>query len=263
VYLAPLLAAALAGCQANFRPGAESLLEAVNTTPTPLELVAMASDQWDANNRFIGVSGLGAETFAGEPVYIKLFEDRLSDPEPPVRAAAARALGLHGEPRHAASLAAALKDKDGRVRLEAARALQRIHNPDVVEALIAAKREPDPARPSAAAESEPDVRAEAAIALGQYPQPRVLEALMIGLDDSDPAVANASLWSLRTLTGQDFGEDRAAWVNWRTRTQDYFAGRGQYQYPYFSRPAKWYEHLPFVPRPPNETPAPPAGMPRG
>lgn len=258
-----IVAIVLAGCETNFRPGAESIFEAIDTGPTPGELAVMALDPYDPNNRFVGTLGLAAEPFASDPLYVRLFEDNLKDPDPNVRAAAARGLGNHGEPRHALALAAALKDRDRVVRLEVARALQRIHNPEVVPALMAAMREPDPARPRDDAEPEAAVRAEAATALGQYAEARVLQALMAGLDDTELAVNRAALNSLRILTGQDFGLSRAAWVDWVGRTEAPFAGRGIYMYPVFNRPQKWYEYLPFVPRPPNEVAAPPAGMPRG
>jgi HEAT repeat protein len=257
-----VLVIALCGCDVNFKPGAESILDAVKTGPTPGEMAKMAIDPYDANARCMGTLGLAAESFASDPLYIKLFEDNLKDPDPSVRAAAARGLGTHGEPANAAALAEALSDKDRVVRLEAARGLQRIHNESVVDALTAAMKAPDPAHPREGGEPEVAVRAEAALALGQYAQTRVLETLMTGLDDPDLAVNEASLSSLRVLTGQDFGYDHGAWVDWRARTQDYFAGRGQYVYPYFHRDQRWYEYLPLVPGPPNETAGTPAGMPR-
>jgi hypothetical protein len=265
-FLPVVAALALAGCNANLKPGAESIFEAVQVGPTPGELAAMAVDPYDANNRCVGTLGLAGESWASAPVYIKLFEDNLRDPDPSVRAAAARGLGDHGEPQHAPELAAALGDRDVIVRLEAARALQRIHNPAAIDALIDASRDPDTVGPRAASEREAAVRTEAAIALAQYAAPRVLQALMTGLDDSELSVNQACRDSLRTLTGQDFGFDRTAWVDWYERTEqaggDLFAGRGEYRYPAFHRPTRWYEYLPLVPPPPNEASAPPAGMPR-
>jgi hypothetical protein len=249
-----------AGCQLNFKPGAESLFEALNSETPPRELAEMAIDQYDANNRARGTLGLANAYFADEPVYVRLFEDNIQDPDPAVRAAAARGLANHGQPSHAVLLVAALRDPEKMVRLEAARGLQRLHSPDAAAPLIQAMREPDI---RGGGEPEAQVRAAAADALGQYATLPVLEALIAALDDPDLAVNRSALKSLNTLTGQDLGIERAAWVQWRGRMADPFAGRRMYEYPAFNRPYRWWEYLPLVPKPPNEVPGPPAGLPRG
>jgi hypothetical protein len=106
------------------------------------------------------------------------------------------------------------------------------------------------------------VRAEAAAALGQYAENRVLQTLFAALDDSDLAVNRNALAPIRTLTGQDLGMDRAAWVEWEAGTEARFAGRQLYTYPAYHRKTRLYEYIPFVPKPPNEASAPPAGLPR-
>jgi hypothetical protein len=265
-----ILLSGLAGCGAELKPGAESIFEAFGGEISPGELAAMSIDPYDANNRYRGTLGLSYAYFANEPVYIALFEDNIDDPDPAVRMAATRGLSNHGEPRHVPLLLTALKDPSKMVRLEAARGLQRIHEPAAVSDLIVASREPVADRdrerrglPPAPAEAEPDVRAEAADALGQYAELRVLHALVAALDDSDLAVNAAALRSLRTLTGQDFGVDRATWADWLSRTNAPFAGRQLYTYPTFKRDLRFYEYIPLVPKPINENPAPPAGLPRG
>ena len=253
----------LAGCDMNLRPGSESLIEAMGGTYTPGEMAQMAINPYDANDRYMGTLSLANENFANEPPYIKLFEDNLNDPEPSVRAAAARGLANHGEPVHAALLVKTLNDPDKLVRLEAARGLQRLHESGAIDPLIRAMREPDPRNLKEPAEAEAYVRTEAAMALGQYPEKRVVQALIAGLDDSELAVNRASLDSLRILTGQDFGLDRGAWADWAARSTDPFAAQGIYTYPVFERDLRWFEHVPFVPKPRNEVAAPPAGLPRG
>jgi HEAT repeat protein len=259
-----------AGCNTELKPGAESIFEAFGDEISPGELAAMSIDPYDANNRYRGTLGLSAAYFANEPVYIALFEDNIDDPDPAVRMAATRGLANHGEPRHMPLLLNALNDTNKVVRLEAARGLQRIHDPSAVAPLIVAVREPVPepdrerrGQPAAPGEVEPEIRAEAADALGQYAELRVLHALVAALDDSDLAVNSAALRSLRTLTGQDFGVDRATWADWLTRTNTPFAGRQLYTYPAYNRALRFYEYIPFVPKPLNEVAAPPAGMPRG
>jgi hypothetical protein len=260
--LMALAALFVAGCELNLKPGAESILEALDTSRSPAELAQMAIDKYDPNARYIGTLGLANEPFANEPVYIRLFTDNLKDPEPVVRAAAARGLGNHGQPEHALLLVETLKDPDKLVRLESARALQRLHNPGAITPLITATRAPDPRSPQPS-EADGSVRAEAAFALGQYAEVPVLQALVACLDDRELAVNNAALESLRTLTGQDLGLDRTMWAAWLKDNKDPFAARGMYRYPVFYRDLKWYEHIPFVPKPANEIPGAPAGMPRG
>jgi hypothetical protein len=251
---------ALAGCDLQLRPGAESIFEAFDGEVAPGELASMAIDPYDANNRYRGTLGLASAYFASEPVYLRLFEDNIRDPDPAVRTAAARGLANHGEPRHVPLLVEALRDRQAMVRLESARGLQRLHERSAVGPLIAAIREP--VGRDSAGEPEAEVRAEAADALGQYDEARVLHALVAALDDSDLSVNTAALRSLRTLTGQDFGVDRAAWAEWLTRAQDPFAGKQIYTYPVFNRALRVYEYIPFIPKPRNEVAAPPAGMPR-
>ncbi|MCC6659776.1 MAG: HEAT repeat domain-containing protein [Phycisphaerales bacterium] len=266
IYSGALLAAALAagGCgDLEHARGAESLLDvAVRADRTPAEYTAMAMNQYDPNARYIGTAALAGAFFANDLPYLALFEDNADDADPSVRAVAIRGLGNHGEARHAPLLAAALKDPDKLVRLEAARGLQRLHNPEATDALLAAVRPFDPLNPGLGGEPEADIRAEAATALGQYADPRVVEGLIGALRDSSLAVNRAAEHSLRTLTGNDLGLEPAEWVEWRATTHDMFAGRSLYTYPVFSRSRSWIEHLPFVPPPPNEVAAPPAGMPR-
>jgi len=261
----PLACAAfLAACDTGLRPGTESLLDGLKTDPPPGELAAMALDPYDANRRAVGTLGLANQSFAREAIYVKLFIDNAADADPVVRAAAIRGLALHGRPEHVPVLIKALKDPEAQVRQEAARALQRIHDPAAVDALLAATREPDPRdkSPNPAGELDPAVRAEAADALGQYPEPRVLQALIAGLDDLELSVNRSCLASLRTLTGQDFGLDRPAWLAWLKDAKDPFAARSAYEYPAFSRARRLYEYMPLIPPPPNEVRATPAGLPR-
>lgn len=251
------------GCENNLKPGAETIFEAIQGgTPTPLESAEMANDKYDTNARYKGTLSLANENFAGEPVYIKLFETYLKDKDPAVRFAAVRGLANHGEPRHVEAIVPLLKDDNVLVRVEAARALQRLHDDAAVEPLIVSVRQTDLINPGLASEGEPEVRAEAAYALGQYDEVRVLRALIAALDDSDLSVNRNAQKSLKILTGQDFGLDRIAWLGWLDKTETPFLGRGIYIYPVYNRKKRLYEYFPFVPRPPNEASAAPVGLPR-
>ena len=222
--------------------------------PTPEEAAALALDEFSADNRAIGVSLLSAEDFGGAGAYIDLYVDSARDEDAAVREAGIRALGRHGETTHAEILVEALSDENDSVRVAAARALQRIHSNTAVAPLIRAT-DPD-------TETLSEVRAFAAGALGQYRQRRVLQALIAALDDRELAVNHNARKSLNTLTGQDFGLELGAWLDWLEESENAFAGARVYEYPAYNRPLKFYEVLPFWPKPLNETPAPPVGYPR-
>jgi HEAT repeat protein len=242
----------LAGCQdMELRPGARSLTEALKPT-TPLEAAQMALDPFDADRRYRGTLLLARARFANEPVYLELFEDHAADPDPAVRAAALGALSANAPPDKAGVLIKALDDEDPQVRREAALGLQRLHHRDAVGPLIQRLD----------AEHEPDaqVRAEAAQTLGQFAEPRVLQALIAALDDPQLAVDRNAAQSLRTLTGQDFGMSRAAWARWAEDAGRPFAAQAVYMYPGYERSRRWFEYVPFVPRPVTEVPGVPRGL---
>lgn len=184
---------------------------------------------------------------------MELFRDNADDPDPGVRAASIRAIANHGSLEDVKYLVQGLKDIDKGVRVEAARGMQRVHSADAVQPLLEvldAEKEP-----------EDDVRLEAALALGQYAENRVLDGLIIAIADPNLAVNRNTLFSLRVLTGQDFGYDQKAWMLWTKNEAKPFAARGGYMYPAFSREKRWWEHLPFVSNPPNEPSSVPLGLP--
>ncbi len=234
------------------RPGATSVLDMFNTDPTPAEAAQMAIDRYDADRRYRGTLILANQPFGGEDLYQQLFLDNIKDEDAGVRAAATRALGNHGKPDQVPLIADRLADDDVSVRQEAARALQRLHNPVAIEPLVNAL---DPDK-----ELDPEVRSEAAMALSQYPSPRVLQALIAAMDDPQLAVNRNAQLALRTLTGQDFALDRKAWAQWASDNPQPFAAQSPFIYPIFFRDRYWYEYLPFIPRPPNESASSPAGF---
>lgn len=251
----------LAGCDApESMRGATSLFQ-VMAPPDPLVAAEMAINPWDADARARGTMLLANSYFGGEDPYHALYLDRASDEDPNVRAAALRGLSLHGLPEDAPVLAAALADPNTRVRLEAARALQRVHNPEAIDALILSTRLPEPGSVERTGEPEPTIRAEATHALGQYAEPRVVQPLISALDDRFLAVNDAARDALTTLTGQDFGLNRKAWLEWYGDADAPFARRTSYIYPAFHRSKFFWEYIPFLPGPPNETASTPVGFP--
>lgn len=239
--------------------GAKSLLQVAQPI-TPEQAATMAIDPYDTDNRYRGTMLLANSWFGGEAIYVELYADHLDDEDANVRVAAVRAIGIHGSPDHVPRVVALLSDPDDRVRLEAARTLQRLHNPVAIGPLIEHTREPEPSRGVFDGETDARVRAESAHALGQYADLRVLQPLIAALDDRNLAVNIAALHSLRTLTGEDYGFDRRAWLRWFDRTSSPFAGRTAYTYPAFRRKRTLVEFLPFVPPPPNEPESTPVGM---
>jgi hypothetical protein len=234
----------------TYKKGAKGLLELMQPPP-PEEAARLARNPYNANDRYRGTAQLAGAPYGAEPEHLQVYMDNAGDADPGVRAAAVRALGLHGTAAHAGLVAERLKDEDPQVRVEAARTLQRIHAPAVVPALIARLGQAEP---------EVRVRAEVARALGQYRENRVAEALIAALADDDFLVCDAAAWSLRGLTGQDFSSDSRAWLAWYKGTKEPFAAGRGYTYPVFSRGRYVWEYIPIVPQPPNEAPGLPVGM---
>jgi hypothetical protein len=253
--LLPLTAVLLlicGGCESGgLQPGAKSIFE-VFKQPSPSDAASWAIDKYDADKRYRGTLLLANAPFANEPIYIKVFTDNAKDNDPGVRAASLRGISNHGGPELVPIVVDHLRDTDASVRIEAARSLQRLHNPVAIPALLDAL---DPEK-----EPETQVRAHAAEALGQYGESRVIDTLVKTLDDENLAINLATVNSLKTLTGQDFGYDRGAWAAWNKATKEAFAARSVYMYPAFHRDKNWYEYIPFVPGPPNETSSTPAGL---
>ncbi|MFP4144155.1 MAG: HEAT repeat domain-containing protein [Phycisphaeraceae bacterium] len=218
--------------------------------PTPGEAARDALNPDDPDRRQRGLARIAASDFGGEEPYVKMYRMLLTDPDPTVRATAARALGMHGSVADAGRIVPLLEDDAGYVRWEAAKALQRIHNPDTVGPLVEAVQN----------DEDGDVRMAVAEALGQYPRSDVFQALVGALTDTNYGVVQAANRSLATLTGQDLPPRPGAWLDWAEASgSGLFARQKTYTYrPYHEPPGFFKKKLQFwrdFERPAPETPA--------
>ncbi len=240
------------GCESMSRDMAD-LFEPFNM-PSPGEAARWMFDR-NPDLRRRGVTLIYASPFGGESVYINQYADMVrNDPDPLVRAAAVRALARHGSPEHAVLIAEQLTHESVHVRWEAAKGLQRLHDPAVAPILT---------RVLNRTTEDVDVRAALATALGQYPMDDVAQELITALDAPELVINRNARDSLITLTGQDFGLDRAAWFTWYDQTRTPFAGGGQYRYPVYQRDESLLEQLAFWTRKNWEQPGTPIGMDAG
>jgi hypothetical protein len=219
-------------------------------TPSPTQAAGWMFHR-DAEKRRLGISLISNSPFGGEEPYMKVYREAIVDVDPMVRAASAHALGLHGQPEDAPLLATALTDTAQLVRWESAKGLQRIYNDAAVAPLIEA----------AVNDADVDVRMAAATALGQYKERRVIEALIRGLDDRSLGVAFHARRSLNVLTGENFGTNPVAWLEWSRNVSEPFAKGRVYTYPVYTRDRTLLETITPFGRKTFEEPGVPAGYP--
>jgi len=249
----PLLVTALAlasGCsqmQSDVKDVSSSIFP-----PTPGEAARMATDSSNPEAQRRGIMLLGNASFGSEGMYPALFRLTIDDSRDPlVRAAAVQALARNGIPEDAVLISQQLQSPSLPVRLAAARGLQRLHNPAVVDVIW--KKLVD-------IEEDADVRVELAIALGQYPRDDVFQALCTALDQRELTVNLAAADSLRLLTAQDFGLDRAMWLSWYRSTREPFRHEVPYYYPTYTRALGLGDYLMFWAIPTWEEPGLPVGL---
>lgn len=235
----------LAGCGGSGGGSPVAGLVEPFSSPSPAE-VARQVNAHDADTRRRSINRLATASWGGERPYLELYRLAVDDDDPTVRAACLRALGRHGEPEDVNRIIPYLEDEHKFVRWEAAKALQRLHDAEAIDPLLERLRDDEDA----------DVRQAAANALAQYPRLRVFQGLVGALNDDDYGVVREAVRSLRTLTGQDLGEDGAAWLAWSEEKseEEMFEGRSPYFYPQYEAPRRWWEPLAFWR---SEEPAPP------
>ena len=237
VFCLAVAAGALSGCSGDSVSSSISGFIRHLQPPSPMAAAREAFNMYDADKRREGVALLSASSFGGKEPYVRMYRLLLTDPDPTVRGACAKALGEHGDVADAKRLQPLLEDHDAFVRWETAKALERIHNPVVVPQLMDRLKNDDDA----------DVRIACARALGQYPQPRVFDVLVGALADPDYGVVASAAWSLKTLTGNTtLGDDGAAWIRWRQKhVNDLFAREQVYTYQPYDPPPGFIREMKF------------------
>jgi len=222
-----------AGCEAIKNPA--SIVKDM-MPPTPGEVAREVFDLYDADKRRRAINYLSAAPFGGEEAYVKLYRLMIDDPDPTVRAASVKALGLHGAISDVPMLTVRLRDVHVTVRWEASTALQKIHNPFAIKSLVTALQEDEDA----------DVRMGCASALGQYAQAEVFDVLVGALSDPSHSVVREASRSLATLTGEELGTDGADWLNWQEKNvSNLFAAQRDYYWQPYKKPRGFLDRAQF------------------
>ena len=102
----------------------------------------------------------------------------------------------------------ATADDDPEVRIAACQAWGQHPGPEALQTLADIVRH----------DAKLDVRMVATAELAKFSDPTAVEALGVALNDHDPALQYRAIQSLKTCTGEDFGNSVAAW-------RDFVAGR--------------------------------------
>ena len=230
-------------------------------------MAADAFDDSDADKRRRAVAYFSAAPYGGQGLYLRVYRIILGgmtegdptligppDPDATVRAAAVKALSLHGSVDDAMLLTRRLDDESVFVRWEAAMALGRIHHPDTIRPLLRAmhaEQTDDLEVPPPRGDQGADVRQACAAALGQYATPAVFDALVGALDDNAFGVAHAARRSLVTLTGQDLGPEPNDWLKWENRNRgNLFKNQKVYTWQPFRKPHGLLDKAQFWKKPP-------------
>ncbi|MBI4711735.1 MAG: HEAT repeat domain-containing protein [Planctomycetes bacterium] len=138
--------------------------------------------------------------------YLKLYAELVTDdPDPLVRALAARYVGKFNYKEGTPALIKALADPSPYVRQDAAVALGEIGDTSAVTPLLKTLED----------DTSSEVRRSTAQSLGKIGDSKAVDGLIHHLEDVSPGVAYAALQSLKTLTKQDFGKDIKAWEKWK------------------------------------------------
>lgn len=237
-----VMAGMLSGCGKGSNP----ISDLVSGPPTPSEEARNVFNVYDPDVRRRALNNLSASPFGGESPYVRLYRLLIDDPDPTVRAAAVKALGLHGDVKDVPLICIRLDDEADMVRWEASKALQKIHNPEAIKPLINGMNK----------DNDADVRMACADALGQYATPEVFSSLVAALDDARYGVALAAQKSLNTLTGAQLGGEGSDWLKFREQNaSNLFANQQTYMWQPYTAPRGFVSKMQFWKKAPEVKPA--------
>ena len=124
-----------------------------------------------------------------------------TEPDPIVRRTIQEAIGEFSTPLARDVLIAGLQDDDLDVRLACCQQLGKLADTDAVGALSTALE----------TDAKLDVKLAAVDALGKIKSPLSISALSKAVNDRDPALQYAGVQALKSVSGQELGNDVAAW----------------------------------------------------
>ncbi|MCH2594792.1 MAG: HEAT repeat domain-containing protein [Pirellulales bacterium] len=151
--------------------------------------------------REIGHSADEADSLEAERLTEQLATQIRTEPDPLVRLAIQESIAEFSTPLAREVLIAGLQDEDLDVRITCCGRLGGRSDESVVSALQNVLERDELL----------DVRLAAIDALGRIPSPESVAALAIALRDRDPAMQYAAVQALKAVSGQDLGNDVAAW----------------------------------------------------
>ncbi|MGA2266303.1 MAG: HEAT repeat domain-containing protein [Phycisphaerae bacterium] len=189
-----------AGCEKQSVTPQDIVQELRSLSGPPKELDWV--DDPDPDKRREAIVALSAKPQCRKPPFTTFYVLELaSDKDALVRAAAARALGVVGDPNYLPPLVRALDDPSPVVRGDVAWALDRVTGEAAVRPLCL----------QAVDDESLDVRAACFRALGHYPLAKVGKTLIRGLSDADLSVRDQAHATLVALAGEDVGDRPEAW----------------------------------------------------
>jgi HEAT repeat protein len=202
--LEPLLAALAKGDEEEVS-GAIQALARMNDPRAATALIQRVKDPRYPHRKLIPPELGHSEAPRARDLLVSLARDD----DPAVRSGALRGIAASKDPRAGGLLIAGLSDAEAAVREAAAFSLARSPAPEAFDALGKALADPSAT-----------VRNGACQALGALKDARATESLVaVVAGDPDKLVRFQAGRALEAVTGQQFGEDGAAWQRWYEKTK--------------------------------------------